>query len=257
MTTWDMRLRAIPGMPRIHTGDELGRLIADAIACDGHVLQPGDVLVVAQKIVSKAEGRIVSLDSVTPGDRAEELAHRTGRDPRLCELILTESQDVLAIFGRHIITLDNRGIVDTSGGVDSSNAGPFAEGWACLLPVDPDRSARTIRDDLHALTGIRPAVIISDSLGQQWREGSSGAAIGLAGIAGLERPVPGDKDLDGNPAWGDINRVDELAAAASALMGQSGAATPVVLIRGATYTPDENATMHDLLIRVPQAQELL
>ena len=218
---------------------------------DGHRIADGDVLVVAQKIVSKSEDRLVALATVTPTDRARQLADYTGRDPRLCQLYLDESQAVLEIIGRHVVTLDTRGLVDTSGGVDSSNAGVFEEGWACLLPKDPDASARRIRDRVRELTGTAVAVIVSDSLGQPYREGSARAAIGLAGIAGVEKPPPGDKDLFGNPSWGDVNRVDELAAAASTLMGQSSAAKPVVLIRGAHYTPDEKATIRDLLVTVP------
>lgn len=205
---------------------------------------------VAQKIVSKAEDRVIALASVTPGPQADELAGRTSRDPRLCQLVLDESAAVLEVIGRHIITLDSRGLVDTSGGVDSGNAGPFHDGWACLLPVDPDASALRIRDGLRELTGIAPAVIVSDSLGSPFRLGSQGAAIGIAGIAAVERPQAHEQDLYGNPMWGDLNRVDELTAAA-ALMGQSDAARPVVLIRGAAYTPDENATVRALLVPEP------
>ncbi|MEU1377947.1 coenzyme F420-0:L-glutamate ligase [Streptomyces triculaminicus] len=251
MSSWDMTLRAVPGIPNITPGDDLGALIVKAVVDDGHELADGDVLVVAQKIVSKAEDRVVRLDTITPTDRAQSLADRTGRDPRLCQLYLDESRAVLEIIGRHVITLDNRGIVDTSGGVDSSNAGVFAEGWACLLPVDPDASARRIRDRIRTLTGTTVAVIISDSLGNPHREGSIGAAIGLAGIAAVEKPTPGDVDLYGNPMWGDLNRVDELAGAASALMGQSNAARPAVLVRGATYAAAEDASLRDLLVAVP------
>ncbi|MGW7006136.1 coenzyme F420-0:L-glutamate ligase [Streptomyces sp. NPDC054933] len=251
MSRWDMTLRALPGIPRIESGDDLGQIIVKALADDGHELTPGDVLVIAQKIVSKAEGRVVTLSTVNPTHRAQRLADRTGRDPRLCQLYLDESQAVLEIIGRHVVTLDNRGMVDTSGGVDSSNAGVFSEGWACLLPVDPDASARRIRDRVRNLTGTTVAVVISDSLGNPHREGSEGAAIGLAGIAAVEKAGPDDVDLYGNPMWGDINRVDELAGAASALMGQSNAARPVVLIRGAAYTPAETTSIRGLLVKVP------
>ncbi|MBV9022783.1 MAG: coenzyme F420-0:L-glutamate ligase [Streptomycetaceae bacterium] len=251
MTDWDMTLRALPGIPRVAQGDDLGVLITEAVVADGHELNHGDVLVVAQKIVSKAEDRVVRLDTVTPTDRARRLGERTGRDLRLCQLYLNESQAVLQIIGRHVVTIDNRGMVDTSGGVDCSNAGSRVEGWACLLPIDPDASARRIRDRIRTLTGTAVAVIISDSLGQPYREGSHGAAIGIAGIAGVEKLHQADHDLYGNPVRGEINRIDELAGAASVLMGQSDAARPVVLIRGAAYTPDEAATIRDLLVKVP------
>lgn len=248
MSTWDMRLRALPGIPMVSTGDDIAALICKAGAEDGHQLADGDVLCVAQKIVSKTEGRIVRLADVTPSPRAEELAQRTGRDPRWCQLVLDESEQVLDLIGRHVVTLDRRGLVDTAGGVDLSNAGIYSEGWACLLPVDPDASARRIRDRIRELTGATVAVIVTDSLGGPHREGSHGAAIGLAGIVAVEKPPVGDADLYGNPAHGDLNRVDELAGAASALMGQSGAARPVVLIRGAHYTSGETG-IAPLLVR--------
>ncbi len=246
-----MMLRALPGIPRIKPGDDLGAVVVDAATADGLPLASGDVIVIAQKIVSKAEDRVMSLDTVAASARAHRLAERTGRDPRLCQLYLDESRAVLQIIGRHVVTLDRRGLVDTAGGVDSTNAGVFAEGWACLLPENPGDSARRIRDRIRELTGAEVAVIISDSLGQPYREGSHGAAIGLAGIAALERPAPGETDLYGNPMRGEINRVDELAAAASALMGQSDAGRPVVVIRGARYTTDEHADIRHLLVTVP------
>lgn len=188
MSTWDMRLRALPGIPMVSTGDDIAALICKAGAEDGHQLADGDVLCVAQKIVSKTEGRIVRLADVIPSPRAEELAQRTGRDPRWCQLVLDESEQVLDLIGRHVVTLDRRGLVDTAGGVDLSNAGIYSEGWACLLPVDPDASARRIRDRIRELTGATVAVIVTDSLGGPHREGSHGAAIGLAGIVAVEKP---------------------------------------------------------------------
>lgn len=246
-----MTLRALPGLPQVKPGDDIATMITEAADGDGLQLQDGDLLVVAQKIVSKSEDRVVALDTVTPTDRAHKLAARTDRDPRLIQLYLDESQAILQIIGRHVVTLDNRGIVDTAGGVDSGNAGVFDEGWACLLPIDPDASARRIRDRIHDLTGVTVAVIISDSLGGPYREGSHGAAIGLAGITAVEQPQPDEIDLYGNPVWGDLNRVDELAGAATALMGQANESRPVVVIRGAPYTPTDNAHLQDLLVKVP------
>ncbi|MCI2417897.1 coenzyme F420-0:L-glutamate ligase [Saccharopolyspora sp. K220] len=248
--SWDMRLRALPGIPMIQAGDDLGAVIVQAGMDDGLPLEHGDVVVVAQKVVSKCEDRVIPLGTVTPSDRAVRLAQRVGRDPRLIQLYLNESRAILRILGRHVITLDHRGFVDTAAGVDSANAGVFAEGWACLLPVDPDASARHIRDRIQKLTGTQVAVLISDSLGQPFREGSHGAAIGVAGIAAVENPSDGETDLYGNPATGQINRVDELAGAASVLMGQSNQSRPVVVIRGAVYTPSKNASIRDLLVEV-------
>ena len=251
MTTWDMTLRALPGIGRITSGDDIGAAIVAAASGDGLTLRDGDVVVVAQKIVSKSEGRVVALDTVTPTERARKLAERTDRDPRLVQLYLDEAQAILQIIGRHVVTLDNRGIVDTAGGVDSGNAGVFAEGWACLLPVDPDASASRIRERIRQLTNATVAVIISDSLGGPYRDGSHGAAIGLAGIVAVEKPKPDDVDLYGNPVWGDLDRVDELAGAATALMGQANESRPVVIIRGAPYTPADETSLADLLVKVP------
>jgi coenzyme F420-0:L-glutamate ligase/coenzyme F420-1:gamma-L-glutamate ligase len=251
VTEWDMTLRALPGIPQVKPGDDIGQLIIDAAAEDGLQIADGDLLVVAQKIVSKSEDRVVALDTVTPSDRARRLAERTDRDPRLVQLYLDESQAVLQIIGRHVVTLDNRGIVDTAGGVDSGNAGVFSEGWACLLPVDPDASARRIRDRINELLHVKVAVIVSDSLGGPYREGSHGAAIGLAGIVAVEQAAPDEVDLYGNPVWGDLNRVDELAGAATALMGQANESRPVIIVRGAPYTPTEQTTLRDLLVKVP------
>jgi coenzyme F420-0:L-glutamate ligase / coenzyme F420-1:gamma-L-glutamate ligase len=251
VTTWDMTLRAVPNIGRIEPGDDIGAIIVDAVQEDGVGLVDGDVLVIAQKIVSKAEDRVVALDTVAPTERARRLAARTDRDPRLIQLYLDESRAILQVIGRHVVTLDRRGIVDTAGGVDSGNAGVFEEGWACLLPVDPDASARHIRDRIRELAGLTVAVIVSDSLGGPYREGSHGAAIGLAGIVAVEKPQPGEIDLYGNPVWGDLNRVDELAGAATALMGQADESRPVVVIRGAPYTAAEGAGLSGLLVEVP------
>lgn len=245
----DMQVCAVPRIPMIRAGDDLASIIGEALAADGRVLRPDDVLVVAQKIVSKAEDRVVALDSVLPGPEARDLARRTGQDPRVCQLVVDESARILTTLAHHIITVDNRGLVDTSAGVDSGNAG-VSEDWACLLPEDPDLSARRIRDGIRNLSGVAPGVIVSDSMGSPWREGSCGAAIGLAGIAAIER-LEGDRDLYGNAMRGCINRVDELAAAASVLMGQGAAACPVVLIRGAAWTADEDASIRGLLVPDP------
>jgi coenzyme F420-0:L-glutamate ligase / coenzyme F420-1:gamma-L-glutamate ligase len=204
-TSWDMTLRALPGIPLVQAGDDLAELIVRAARADGLDLHDGDVVVVAQKVVSKAEGRVVALASVIPGERAQRLGKLTGRDPRLCQLYLDEARSVLQLIGRHVVTLDRRGFVDTAAGVDVSNAGVYDEGWACLLPVDPDASARRIRTRIRELTGRTVAVIVSDSFGSPYREGSHGVAVGLAGIRHLEQPAEAERDLYGNPAWGHLD----------------------------------------------------
>jgi coenzyme F420-0:L-glutamate ligase / coenzyme F420-1:gamma-L-glutamate ligase len=144
---------------------------------DGFRFADRDVVVVAQKVVSKAENRVLDLASVTPSPRALRLAERTGRDARLCQLYLDESSSILNVKGRHVVTVDNRGFQGTGAGVDMSNAGPRSEGRAVLLPVDPDASARRIRDGIRRQTGVTVAVIVSDSFGSDLRSGAFGAAM--------------------------------------------------------------------------------
>jgi coenzyme F420-0:L-glutamate ligase / coenzyme F420-1:gamma-L-glutamate ligase len=253
VTAWDMTFRALPGIPLIQPGDNLPTLITKAARDDQLTLTDGDVITVAQKIVSKAEGRIVRLSDVTPSPRAEKLAHITGRGPRLCQLYLDESKAIIEVRGRHLVTVHRLGFQGTGAGVDMSNVADRAAGYAVLLPEDPDASARRIRSGIREHTGATVAVIISDSFGSPVREGAHGAAIGIAGIRHAEEPE-GDVDLFGNPSKPVINRVDEIASAASILMGQTAAARPVVVGRGILYTRDENASIAQLLTQAPLPQ---
>jgi coenzyme F420-0:L-glutamate ligase/coenzyme F420-1:gamma-L-glutamate ligase len=244
---WDLTLRALPGLGLIRPGADLTTVIAEAARADAFTFADHDVIVVAQKIVSKAEGRTVNLQEVTASPRAQKLAERTGRDARLCQLYLNESRAIVNVKGRHVVTVDNRGFQGTGAGVDMSNAGPRSEGRAVLLPVDPDASARRIRCGLQAHTGRTLAVIVTDSFGSEVRDGAVGSAIGLAGIRHVEAPG-GERDLYGNPSSPVMNRVDEIASAASILMGQTDAGKAVVVCRGAHYTVDEDASIGRLLI---------
>lgn len=149
MTAWDMTFRALPGIPLIQPGDDLPTLITKAARDDQLTLTNGDVITVAQKIVSKAEGRIVRLSDVTPSPRAEKLAHITGRDPRLCQLYLDESKAIIEVRGRHVVTVHRLGFQGTGAGVDMSNVADRAAGYAVLLPEDPDASARRIRSGIR------------------------------------------------------------------------------------------------------------
>jgi len=250
MTTWDLQLRALPGVGLINPGDDLATIIVKAAQADNFTFADGDVVVVASKIVSKAENRIVALAEVTPGERALNLAERTGRDPRLCQLYLDESRAVLNVKGRHVVTLDRRGFQGTGAGVDVSNIALRSQGLAVLLPQDPDASARHIRAGIAEATGQALAVIVSDSFGSDLRDGAYGAAIGIAGIRHLEEPE-GEHDLYGNPSRPLMNRVDEIASAASILMGQTDAARPVIICRGAHYTVDNDAALSRLLVGPP------
>ncbi len=250
MAMWDLQLRALPGIALVQPGDDLGALIVQAVEADQLTFEATDVVVVASKIVSKAEGRLVELAQVTPSPRAQRLAQRTGRDPRLCQLYLDEARAILNVKGRHVVTVDRRGFVGTAAGVDMSNVALRSKGVAVLLPEDPDASARRIRDRIAQLTGVRPAVIVSDSFGSPDRDGAYGAAIGIAGIRHLEEPED-EHDLAGNPSRPLMNRVDEIASAASILMGQTDAARPVVVCRGVPYTVDEQASISRLLVEPP------
>ncbi len=224
----------IRGLPMVQPGDDLAELLAAALAPNGITLRPGDVLVVAQKIVSKAEGRIVDLASVTPSPRAAELAVEVQKDPRLVELILSESVRVVRQRPGVLIVEHRLGFVMANAGVDQSNVG--LPGSALLLPVDPDRSAEALRRDLAGKTGTEIAVIINDSFGRAWRRGTAGVAIGAAGLPAL-LDLRGQPDLFGRPLEVSIiGFADEIAAAASLLMGQAGEAQPAILVRGLAWS---------------------
>lgn len=236
----------LPNIPLVQRGDNIAKLVVSACGELNLKLGPRDVVVVAQKIVSKAEGRLVHLVDVTPSEQARELARRTGRDPRLCQVYIDESAEILGTKGRMVITRHKLGIVNTGACVDRSNVAPYADELVVLLPSDPDASARAIRSDLRKATGVDVAVVVNDSLGRADREGSVGMAIGFSGIRFAEQSET--KDLYGNPTSPTVARVDELAAAASMLMGQSNENIPVVIVRGASYTPDDSSSLRNLLV---------
>lgn len=228
-----MELIAISALPLVQPGDDLGALIVTALRERGPVPQDGDVLVVAQKIVSKAEGRYVDLGSVHPGARALELAELTGKDARIVEVVLGESARVVRSRANLLITEHRLGFVMANAGIDRSNIGPANEGErVLLLPRDPDASAAALRARLMAEFGTELAVIISDSFGRPWRVGIVGVAIGAAGLPAVV-DLRGKPDLFGRPLEVTvIGYADEIAAAASLLMGQADEARPVVLVRG-------------------------
>jgi coenzyme F420-0:L-glutamate ligase/coenzyme F420-1:gamma-L-glutamate ligase len=188
--------------------------------------------VFAQKVISKAEGRLIELASVSPGEKAVELANTVRKDPRLVELILSESRRVVRAAPDVLIVEHRLGLIMANAGIDQSNlAGPDAD-CALLLPVDPDASATRLRERLSALTGIEAAVIIADSFGRPWRVGTVGVAIGCAGLAAT-LDLRGQSDLFGRALRVTIvGHADEIAAAASILMGQSDEGRPVILVRG-------------------------
>lgn len=229
-----LELLALDEFPLVVPGDDLVQLIGAALDDNGLQLQPGDVLVIAQKIVSKAEGRYVRLEAVQPGPRALELARETGKDPRQVELVLAESAEVLRVRPGVIIVEHRNGYVHANAGIDKSNiTQDDTDPQVLLLPLDPDASARVLREGLAQRTGTAPQVIINDSTGRAWRNGTVGIAIGTAGLDPVHSQI-GEQDMFGNTLEVTEPAVaDELAAAASLLMGQAAQALPVVLVRGA------------------------
>jgi coenzyme F420-0:L-glutamate ligase/coenzyme F420-1:gamma-L-glutamate ligase len=226
-------LTAVPGIPMIAAGDDLAAIIVKALRDADLALAAGDVLVLAQKIVSKAEGRSVDLATVTPSPRAVALAEETGKDFRVVELILAESTEVLRHRPGVLIVAHKLGLVLANAGIDRSNVD--GREHVLLLPRDPDRSCAELRRAIAAGTGVEAGVVIIDSIGRAWRNGTIGTAIGVAGLPGL-LDLRGTPDLFGRPLeTTEVGLADELAAAASLVMGQAGEGTPVVLARGLGY----------------------
>ena len=247
-------LTALAGIGAVTPGTNLADMLLQALDRSGIGLRADDVVVVAQKIVSKCEGRFVKLKDVEPSPRAQALAIRTGKDSRLVQCVLDESTEVVRSVPGVLIVRHRSGIVHANAGVDESNVDPV-DGDACvlLLPVDADASAARLRDAVFSRTGQRISVIVADSGGRAWRRGVVGFAIGCAGFEALESWV-GAKDVNGRPLrHTEIAVADQLAAAASFLMGEADQATPMVLIRGASLRAGESGAAD--LIR-PLSQDL-
>jgi coenzyme F420-0:L-glutamate ligase / coenzyme F420-1:gamma-L-glutamate ligase len=224
----EIRLFALPGLPEIHKGDNLGRLVVAAARRAKMTFENGDVVVVAQKIVSKSEGRIARLSDATPSPKAHELAKPLKKDPRLVEIILRESRRV--VRSDHVLIVEtHHGFVCANAGVDQSNVP--GDDVVTLLPSDPDQSARHLAEALRRLSHKRVSVIISDTFGRPWRLGLTNVAIGAAGVPAL-LDLRGTRDRDGKPLHATVLAVgDELAATAGLAMGKA-AGTPVVIVRG-------------------------
>lgn len=241
-------------IPLIYPEDDLGDIIWKALLKTSISLENGDILVLAQKIVSKAEGRLVNLDTVTPTQEAYELAEQTDKDARLIELMLSESNAVLRTIPGTIIVEHRLGFVCANAGIDHSNVSSESPGeWVLLLPQDPDASAQRLRQDLQMKSRVRLGVLIIDSHGRAWRLGTQGISIGLAGLPGLV-DLRGEADLfDHKLQITQVGAADELAAAASLVMGQAAEGTPVVHIRGFPY-PLRESSLTELLR--PKNQDL-
>jgi coenzyme F420-0:L-glutamate ligase/coenzyme F420-1:gamma-L-glutamate ligase len=229
-----LEITALPGIPLVKPGDDLAALIVKALDRAEIALRAGDALIVAQKVVSKAEGRYAALATVTPGAEALALAKKTGKDARVVELILGESVRVVRHRPNLLIVQHKNGYVLANAGIDASNVepDPTLGERVLLLPEDPDRSCAELRERLRTVAGVAPTVIINDSLGRAWRRGTVGTAIGAAGLMALV-DLRGQTDLFGRELLvSQVGLADELAAAASLVQGEAAEGTPVAHIRG-------------------------
>lgn len=242
----EVRVIGISGVKEIRKADDLGAIIFEAAKAQGTPIVDNDVIVVTQKIVSKAEGRVYKLSSIEPSTFAVRLGKKLNKDPALVELILRESRSIVRLSGHHLITQTRHGWICANSGVDLSNvSGGDA---AALLPVNPDLSARRIRRRIEELSGKRVAVIVSDTFGRPFRIGHTDVAIGCSGIA----PIC---DLRGSvDPYGYVMRVkqtaiiDELASAAELVIGNASERVPAAIVRGVSYTPSEDARARMLVM---------
>ncbi len=258
-----LTLTPLKNIPLIRQGDNLADIILKTLHENDIELDSNDIFVVAQKVVSKAEGRTVNLATVTPSQRAIKLAEETEKDPRIIELILQESNEVLRTRVGTIIVEHKLGFVCANAGIDHSNVNPLktsedfgslnAEVWVLLLPQDPDLSSRKMRDEIQSKTGKQIGILIIDSHGRAWRNGTVGVAIGVAGLPALQ-DLRGTPDLFGfTLKITQVGVADELAAAASLVMGQAAEGTPVVHVRGFPY-PLRDSSFKELIR--PKEQDL-
>jgi len=226
----------VHGLPEIRPRDDLVGLLLDALARANERLQDGDVLVVAQKVVSKSEGRVVRLADVTPGERALAMAEESGKDPRQLEVVLSETKEIVRWERGVLISETRHGFICANAGVDRSNAG--APDTVVLLPIDPDASAARIRDEIADRAHAMVAVVITDTFGRAWREGHTNVAIGIAGLAPLKRYI-GQRDPAGYELRvTEIAVADEIAAGSELVMGKLDRC-PVAIVRGLPFDVSE------------------
>jgi coenzyme F420-0:L-glutamate ligase/coenzyme F420-1:gamma-L-glutamate ligase len=234
----EIRVVGLDGIPEVTPGDDLVDVIAGALAASGEALQAGDILVVTHKIVSKSEGRLVDLDTIEPSPFASDYSERYGKDARQVEVVLRESDRIVRMGHGVMICETRHGFICANAAVDASNVP--GDHIVCLLPIDPDASARRIRDGLSARFGVAPAIIISDSFGRPWRKGIVNVAIGVAGMSPFA-DYRGQTDPYGYDLRVSVMAVaDELAATAELLAGKTDA-RPVALIRGYHYTEGDGS----------------
>lgn len=245
---------ALEGFPMVKKGDDVARMIVESCRRNGLELQGSDIIVAAQKIFSKAEGRVVSLRDVVPSARARKLARMTGKGSRFVELVLRETKRVLKSTREVFLVEDKRGLICINAGIDKSNV-EGSDGFA-LLPADPDCSARSCRSELQGLTGKSVAVVICDTYSRPFRRGQVNFAIGVSGV-GLFRDYRGKKDLFGQVLKvKNVAVVDEIAAAAELLMGQGAEARPVVVLRGLQDSVDAYQDCRFGKLKISQDEDL-
>jgi len=245
--THQLILTALPSIPLVKPGNDLVAILLDSLQEAKIKLQNDDVLVIAQKIISKAEGRLVKISTVIPSARAIEIAYQVGKDPRQVEVILSESKEIVGMRPGVLVVEHRLGFVCANAGVDRSNVEAVGgEEYLLLLPENPDRTCAELREKLQAKTGATIGIIINDSHGRAWRHGATGVAIGVSGFPAL-------LDLRGRPDLFNyllnitqVGLADELAAAASLLMGQADEGRPVIHARGVPY-PFREGTVRELI----------
>ena len=247
-------LTGLPNFPRVEPGDDIAAMIVKSINKSGIVPAPNDLFVIAQKIVSKAEGRYVDLATIAPSQRAQDLANATHKDPRLVEAILQESTEVVRHREGVIIVAHRLGFVMANAGIDRSNVdAPSGSERVLLLPENPDAACIALKTQLDAAFGVEVGVVINDSFGRPWRNGVVGVALGAAGIPALQDMV-GKPDLHGRPMQvTEIAVADQIAAAASLVMGEADEGIPVVHIRGLSLAPPHSPAA--ALVR-PKAEDM-
>ena len=237
---------AIPvvGLPEIVLGDDLGVLISQQLSANGTVIADGDLVVVAQKVVSKAEGAVQLISEQVPGAEALELAETLGKDARIVQIVLDQSKRVVRAVPGVLIVETVHGFICANAGVDQSNI--ELDGVVTILPLDSDSSAREIRDRLRELTGCEVGVLVSDTFNRPWREGSTNVAIGVAGFDPLRDLRGSNDDFDRKMTTSTVSLADEVASTAQLVMGESGR-VPVALVRGVDWIPGEYSA--DRLLR--------
>lgn len=247
LAPYGLTVRPVTGIPAVQPGDDIAALILSALSANQQTLQVSDVLVIAQKVVSKAEGSVVDLANVVPGPEATEIAKVVRKDPRLVEVILANSVRIVRSVPGVLITETHHGFICANAGIDASNS--LKTGTVVLLPEDPDRSAREIREKIAHDTGVAPGVVISDSFNRPWREGSTNVAIGTAGFVPLH-DGRGTRDDSGKILHATrVSIADEVASSAQLVMGETGG-TPVAVVSGLKLHASNKGS--DSLLRDPK-----